>query len=837
VVYLLRANPAPGSFLDTPAAALAGPGRGNTWTGPGGAGGPESLDFLTPCDKPGVLGLLGTYEVREVIGRGGMGVVLKAFDEQLNRVVAIKVMAPQFATSATARQRFRREARAAAAVAHDHVIAIYAVEEANGLPSIVMYHVAGASLQDRLDRTGPLALTEVLRIGMQTAQGLAAAHAQGLVHRDVKPANILLENGVERVKLTDFGLARAADDASLTQSGVIAGTPQYMSPEQARGEPVDHRSDLFSLGSVLYATCTGRPPFRADNNLAALKRVCEDAASPLREASPETPDWLCAIIAKLHAKDPAARYQTAGEVAEVLGRFLAHVQHPSAVPLPAAASPPSTEGREVVDGKPEPARRRRWWPVAVATLVLVIAGLGITEAAGVTRIRTAVTRVFGTDGPLVAEGAAPEGPASKPGPGEVAAAPAPAAPDPKVAGSTPPADSPCPFVVLSRNEAPDCGFATLAEAVAGANHSDTIEIRGNGPFATPPIFLNNKALTIRAGSGYCPVLLLGEADPAKVNLLTYTQLTLEGLEFHRTDRRGLRRLTTIVSCPAASGSIQMTNCRVVLQPDSSGVQVFGPSGRKLVVRNCHFVMDRSCNVGRTFLHSGDELVVEGNLFVGAGTGFNFPCGSATRDATLRMRHNTFALHDVLTVFAPLVTRPAVGPSKPPYVHIQASENILAPTEFVLTFCQGTDDAAIPPEPVSGAEAEAALPGLVDWHEHRNGYGTPPSWIVYTANGFHARRTSVADWERFWGLKDTGSLQGPIFAQCGRLPSLDAEVPLDRLCDPTSFRLADDSVGKGAGEGGRDLGADVDLVGPGPAYERWKTTPAYQQWLRETGQAR
>src|SRR3954470_30672 len=110
---------------------------------------------------------------------------------------------------------------------------------------------------------------------MQTASGLAAAHAQGLVHRDIKPANILLENGIERVKITDFGLARAVADASLTQSGVVAGTPPYMSPEQGRGEPVDQRADLFSLGSVLYAMCTGRPPFRADSSVAVLKRVCE----------------------------------------------------------------------------------------------------------------------------------------------------------------------------------------------------------------------------------------------------------------------------------------------------------------------------------------------------------------------------------------------------------------------------------------------------------------------------------------------------------------------------------------------------------------------------------
>src|SRR5262249_17296913 len=147
----------------------------------------------------------------------------------------------------------------------------------------------------------------------------------------VKPANILLENGVERVKITDFGLARAADDASLTQAGMVAGTPQYMSPEQAEGKFVDVRSDLFSLGSVLYAMCAGEPPFRGGTTQAVLRRVVEDAPPSLREANPEVPDWLAEVIAKLHAKSPANRFQTATEVAELLGRRLAELQHLSRV--------------------------------------------------------------------------------------------------------------------------------------------------------------------------------------------------------------------------------------------------------------------------------------------------------------------------------------------------------------------------------------------------------------------------------------------------------------------------------------------------------------------------
>ena len=197
-------------------------------------------------------------------------------------------------------------------------------------PFLVMQFIDGPTLQAKVERTGPLPLKEVVRIGLQIADGLAAAHSHGLVHRDVKPDNILLENGTERVKITDFGLARAVDDASLSQSGLIAGTPAYMSPEQANGEPVDHRSDLFSLGSVLYALCAGHAPFRANTTMAVLKRVCDQTPCPLREVNAEVPDWLAAIIAKLHAKSPAQRFQTAAEVADLLSRHLACPQQPDA---------------------------------------------------------------------------------------------------------------------------------------------------------------------------------------------------------------------------------------------------------------------------------------------------------------------------------------------------------------------------------------------------------------------------------------------------------------------------------------------------------------------------
>jgi WD40 repeat protein len=339
--------------------------------------GPADLSFLRPAGRPGILGTLGNYEVTEVIGQGGMGVVLKAFEPALHRHVAIKVLAPALAASATARRRFTREAQAAAAVRHDHIVTVHGVAEAEGLPYLVMQYVPGESLQARLNRTGPLELAEVVRIGHQTASALAAAHAQGLIHRDIKPANILLENGLAKVKITDFGLARLVDDVPLTQAGVVAGTPEYMAPEQARGEPLDQRADLYALGAVLYACCTGGPPFRGETPLTVLRRVGTEAPRPIRELNPDVPAWLEALVGRLLARDPGLRFQNAAEVAALLEGYLAHLRAPATIPAPVLPVPPTARPRGATSSqaaaRPGWGRRFRL-PVLVLVVALGMAG-------------------------------------------------------------------------------------------------------------------------------------------------------------------------------------------------------------------------------------------------------------------------------------------------------------------------------------------------------------------------------------------------------------------------------------------------------------------------------
>jgi serine/threonine protein kinase/predicted ATPase len=294
---------------------------------------PASLSFLSPALEPGELGRLAHYRVLKVLGQGGMGVVLLAEDTQLQRPVALKVIRPEISRTPLHRERFLREARAMAQVRSDHVVTVYQVGQAGDVCYLAMELLQGEPLDYWLARVATPPLDEVLRIGREIALALTAAHARGLVHRDVKPANVWLEAPARRVKLLDFGLARPqVGDASITNPGMVVGTPMYMAPEQARGEPLDGRADLFSLGCLLYQMVAGRPPFRGPTSLAVLSAVVTQTPPPASQFNPALPTALTDLLSRLLAKRPIDRPVSAEAVGEELQAVARAATLPAGLP-------------------------------------------------------------------------------------------------------------------------------------------------------------------------------------------------------------------------------------------------------------------------------------------------------------------------------------------------------------------------------------------------------------------------------------------------------------------------------------------------------------------------
>lgn len=274
--------------------------------------------LLGPSRHANSLGRMGRFEVLGVIAVGGMSVILEALDIQLQRIVVLKVLGAVLCRNVRAQERFHREARAVATIDHENVIKIFAVDQQHGVPYFAMESIHGSTLAARLQRSGGLPFEEVLRIGAQIAHGLAAIHKQGVIHRDLKPENILLELPHDTVKISDFGVALAAEEHHrLTQTGEIHGTPQFMSPEQAQGQTIDQRSDIFSLGAVLYAMAIGASPFEADTPLAALKRVCDDVPQPVDELRSDLPSWFSEMVSQILEKAPQDRLLAAHEIPDL----------------------------------------------------------------------------------------------------------------------------------------------------------------------------------------------------------------------------------------------------------------------------------------------------------------------------------------------------------------------------------------------------------------------------------------------------------------------------------------------------------------------------------------
>ena len=349
----------------------------------------------------------GRYRVERELGRGGMAKVFLGTDTVLGRTVAIKLLAPQFAEDDGFVQRFRREAQAAARIGHPHIVSVFDTGSDDGVHYIVMEYVEGRTLADFLSGGGRIMPDRAIDIAADVLTALEAAHAQGVIHRDIKPGNIMLSPKGE-VKVTDFGIARLTTTAeTVAQTAAILGTASYLSPEQAQGQPVDGRSDIYSLGCVLYEMVTGRPPFLGDSPVAVASKQVLEQPLPPSKLNPDVTPELDAVILRSLAKNPANRYQSAEEMRADLDR-VKHGLPVETTPLLAAGATqvldrPAPQTTQVLTPHEPERKGRAWIPIAVTLVLIGLLGLllwflattFLADENGQTGVQVAVPDVVG----------------------------------------------------------------------------------------------------------------------------------------------------------------------------------------------------------------------------------------------------------------------------------------------------------------------------------------------------------------------------------------------------------------------------------------------------------
>ncbi len=488
---------------------------------------PDLLPWLEPSASG--LGKVDNFVLQEFLGRGGMGIVFKAKDIAIQRLVAIKFLSPVLASEPESRERFLREARTAGALSDPHVVILHGVQETNRLPYLVMEYIPGKPLDRVLREQGQLSLGTIVSIGQQIAAGLRAAHSQGIVHRDIKPANIIVrEDGV--VKLTDFGLSAVLGEARITQSNTILGTPAFMAPEMIQNSTLDHRSDLFSLGSVLYSLCTGRMPFHGESVHLTFHHICDSDPHPIREYNPEIPEWLIELIAALHIKDPTQRIQSALEV-EVA--FQSRQYSSMTLQLSSSAVKTSNNTRSHPETtSSHNSRLGKWkpWGLILALLIpmLFMGWYFVSSDWNKPSIDSEISK-----------------PTSR-------------------------------LVILRRNSKEVGRYTSLNEALHNVKSNTVVELHGTGPYELSPIILHELSLTLVGNAKDRSVILFrtdqiydSDNEPNAL-LLTDSRLQLRNIELRaQTNKVDPNKddhpNTYLIRC-VDHGRLFVNNCRFIAHP-------------------------------------------------------------------------------------------------------------------------------------------------------------------------------------------------------------------------------------------------------------------------------
>ncbi len=662
--------------------------------------------------------MVDQIEVRQLLGKGAMGEVYEGFDHQLDRRVCLKVVSSRLVGSSSATERLLREAQAAAQLQHENIVSIYGIVYFEGSPILIQQFVPGESLSQRLSRDSILPQSDLLTLAVQLARGLSVAHRHGIIHRDLKPDNILLDQDAGIARVADFGLARRSGMSVLTQTGFIAGTPSYMSPEQTRGDELDGRSDLFSLGVVLYTAATGNNPFAGDNPVFVMERIRSFTPTPLQPIRTDLPRWFCQEVDRLLSTNREHRTSSAQELLGVLESE----RHQS-------ISRNSLSGRDGLSGR-VPAIRLSGM-IAILALLVTVGGVIVLQRSGKGLDESAISEAANVASPI---------------PGEMA---------PISDGAQSSADVNQLQQSVFRLTPSDRLFTSLAEAVSAAQDGNTIVVSDNGPFYCGTINVVARNLTIRAEKGYRPQFRPDATTRSTVNFLIGRDLSLYGLEI-LWPVEGTRTFSTeeigrsAVIC-LLDGENTVSGCRIESGDRSVAI---GVGNASLTVRNSRIDARGSC-VGWFLFNTS---VVMENCWLNGTSGISFsPVTGRLQTpghASLAMNRCSINAQKLFNVF---LIEPAVEPLA---VHVEKS--VFNVDEMVSISLMNRN----PPRPQGGGIMEKVLPKLIQFREshciHRDGAAyVSGRRFSQPARVFQGAVKTRSDWHSCWGQEDSVSIAAGI----------------------------------------------------------------------------